>query len=196
MIYISMDFNEVRTNMDKWPIHSWNSFNKMDTTLTKQQLASSSIIYLLSCTCVYPQKTRIRTTWRRAREKERERWEEEVFRDNKPIWSLVYKAIFFLWSQSKLVVNGITLHKEYEWANLSKEAKYKHKNITDSRHAYSALLRSNQTELVQIQMVVSLDWCVSSDFESLVCSLLLALDIFAQSFFFLNFFSKIGYFFS
>lgn len=63
---------------------------------------------------------------------------------------------FFLWSQSKLVVNGITLHKEYEWANLSKEAKYKHKNITDSRHAYSTLLRSNQTELVQIQMVVSL----------------------------------------
>lgn len=129
------------------------------------------------------------------RERKRERWEEEVFRDDKPIWSLVYKAIFFLWSQSKLVVNGITLHKEYEWANLSKEAKYKHKNITDSRHAYSALLRSNQTELVQIQMVVSLDWCVSSDFESLVCSLLLALDIFAQSFFFLNFFSKIGYFF-
>lgn len=105
------------------------------------------------------------------------------------------QGYFFLWSQSKLVVNGITLHKEYEWANLSKEAKYKHKNITDSRHAYSALLRSNQTELVQIQMVVSLDWCVSSDFESLVCSLLLALDIFAQSFFFLNFFSKISYFF-
>lgn len=109
------------------------------------------------------------------------------------VWST--RLFFFLWSQSKLVVNGITLHKEYEWANLSKEAKYKHKNITDSRHAYSALLRSNQTELVQIQMVVSLDWCVSSDFESLVCSLLLALDIFAQSFFFLNFFSKIGYFF-
>lgn len=109
------------------------------------------------------------------------------------VWST--RLFFFLWSQSKLVVNGITLHKEYEWANLSKEAKYKHKNITDSRHAYSALLRSNQMELVQIQMVVSLDWCVSSDFESLVCSLLLALDIFAQSFFFLNFFSKIGYFF-
>lgn len=90
------------------------------------------------------------------RERKRERWEEEVFRDDKPIWSLVYKAIFFLWSQSKLVVNGITLHKEYEWANLSKEAKYKHKNITDSRHAYSALLRSNHRELVQIQMVVSL----------------------------------------
>lgn len=106
------------------------------------------------------------------------------------------QGYFFFCDHSLSLLSMVSLcTKSIEWANLSKEAKYKHENITDSRHAYSALLRSNHRELVQIQMVVPWVWCVSSGFDSLVCSLLLALDIFAQSFFFLNFFSKIGYFF-
>lgn len=77
-----------------------------------------------------------------------------MFRDNKPIWSLVYKAIFFCDHSLSLLSMVSLCTKSIEWANLSKEAKYKHENITDSRHAYSALLRSNHRELVQIQMVV------------------------------------------
>lgn len=68
----------------------------MDTTLTKQQLASSSVIYTSYHVHVYTHR-RLELELREGeRERERERWEEEVFRDNKPIWSLVYKAIFFL----------------------------------------------------------------------------------------------------
>lgn len=104
MIYISMDFNEVRTSMDKWPFHStkWTQ-HWPNNNWQVHQLYTNYHVH------VYTHR-RLELELREGeRERKRERWEEEVFRDNKPIWSLIYKAIFFFCDHSLSLLSMVSL---------------------------------------------------------------------------------------
>lgn len=75
-----------------------------------------------------------------------------------------------------------------------KKKKKNQENITDSRHAYSVLLRSYHGTCPDFQRWFNnVDGCAQDLWQS-GCSLLFALYIFTQSFLLLNFFSKIGNF--